>query len=44
MIYQRIEVYDRTQVTGAQVIGGWLNRSIQETEGGVIVAIPINYE
>ncbi len=37
-------VYDRTQVTGAQVAGGWLNRSINETEGRVIIAVAIKYQ
>jgi hypothetical protein len=39
-----VVVYDKTQVTGAQVVGGWLNRSIEETEGRIIIAIAIKYK
>jgi hypothetical protein len=39
-----VVVYDKTQVTGAQVVGGWLNRTIQETEGRIIIAVAIKYK
>jgi hypothetical protein len=39
-----VVVYDQTQVTGAQVVGGWLNRSIERTEGRVIIAVAIKYK
>ena len=37
-------VYDNTQVTGAQVVGGWLDRSIVETEGRVVIGVAIKYK
>ncbi len=36
-------VVDRTQVTGAMVVGGWADRSVVQTMGRVIVGIPIRY-
>ncbi len=39
-----VVVYDKTQVVGAQVVGGWLNRSIETIQGRVIVAIAIKYQ
>lgn len=39
-----VVVYDKTQVTGAQVVGGWLDRSIEETEGRVAIAVAIKYK
>lgn len=39
-----VVVYDKTQVVGAQVVGGWLNRSVEAVEGRVIVAIAIKYQ
>jgi hypothetical protein len=39
-----VVVYDRTQVVGAQVVGGWLNRSIDPIEGRVAVAVAIKYQ
>jgi hypothetical protein len=38
-----VVVYDRTQVTGAQVVGGFLNRSVETITGRVIVAVAIKY-
>src|SRR5262245_53404360 len=38
-----VVIYDKTQVTGAMVVGGWLNRSVEPIEGRVIVAIAIRY-
>ncbi len=39
-----VVIYDRTQVTGAEVVGGWMNRSIQPVEGRVIAAVAIKYQ
>jgi hypothetical protein len=39
-----VVVYDKTQVTGAQVVGGFLNRSVETIEGRVIVAVAIKYQ
>lgn len=39
-----VVVYDHTQVVGAQVVGGWLNRSVDPIEGRVIIAIAIKYQ
>ena len=39
-----VVVHDTTQVTGAQVVGGWFNRSIMTTEGRVIIGIAIKYK
>lgn len=39
-----VVVHDNTQVTGAQVVGGWLDRSIEETEGRVVIAVAIKYK
>lgn len=39
-----VVVYDRTQVVGAQVVGGWLNRQVDPIEGRVIIAIAIKYQ
>ena len=39
-----VVVHDTTQVTGAQVVGGWLDRSIEETEGRVVIGIAIRYK
>jgi hypothetical protein len=39
-----VVVYDKTQVTGAQVVGGFLNRTIQETEGRIVIAVAIKYQ
>jgi hypothetical protein len=39
-----VVVYDKTQVVGAQVVGGWLNRSIDPIEGRVIIAVAIRYQ
>lgn len=39
-----VVVYDRTQVTGAQVVGGFLNRSIEETTDRIIIAVAIKYQ
>ena len=38
-----VVIYDKTQVTGAMVVGGWANRSVEPIEGRVIVAIAIRY-
>jgi hypothetical protein len=37
-------VYDNTQITGAQVMGGWFNRSVMTTEGRVIIGVAIKYK
>jgi hypothetical protein len=37
-------VHDKTQVVGAQVVGGWLNRSIDPIEGRVAIAVAIKYQ
>lgn len=37
-------VHDNTQVTGAQVVGGFLDRSIEETEGRVVIGVAIRYK
>ena len=39
-----VVVYDNTQVTGAQVVGGWFNRSVITTEGRVIIGVAIKYK
>jgi len=39
-----VVVYDKTQVTGAQVVGGFLNREIEETQGRVIIGVAIKYK
>jgi hypothetical protein len=36
-------VVDRTQVTGATVVGGWYNRQISPDIGRVIIGVPIHY-
>ena len=37
-------VVDRVQVTGAMVVGGFLNRSVETIQGRVIVAVAIKYQ
>ncbi len=39
-----VVVYDKTQVVGAMVVGGWLNRSIDPIEGRIILAVAIKYQ
>jgi len=39
-----VVVLDRIQVTGAMVVGGYLNRSVEEIQGRVIVAVAIKYK
>jgi hypothetical protein len=39
-----VVVVDRTQVVGAQVVGGWMNRSIEAVQGRVIIAVAIKYQ
>jgi hypothetical protein len=39
-----VVVYDKTQVVGAQVVGGFLNRSVETITGRVIVAVAIKYQ
>jgi hypothetical protein len=39
-----VVVYDKTQVTGAMVVGGFLNRSVETIEGRIIVAVAIKYQ
>lgn len=39
-----VVVYDKTQVVGAMVVGGWLNRQVDPVEGRVIIAIAIKYQ
>ena len=37
-------VHDNTEVTGAQVVGGWLDRTVEETEGRVVIGIAIRFK
>lgn len=39
-----VVIADRTQVTGAMVVGGWMSRSVEPIEGRVIVAVAIKYQ
>lgn len=39
-----VVVYDRTQVTGAYVTGPWWGRSVQATEGRVIIGVAIKFK
>jgi len=39
-----VVVVDRVHVTGAMVVGGFLNRSVESIEGRVIVAVAIKYQ
>ena len=39
-----VVVYDKTQVVGAMVVGGWLNRTVDPVEGRVVIAIAIKYQ
>lgn len=39
-----VVIHDSTQVTGAQVVGSWRNRSVIETEGRVIITVAIKYK
>jgi hypothetical protein len=39
-----VVVVDRIQTTGAMVVGGFLNRSVETIEGRVIVAVAIKYQ
>jgi len=39
-----VVVHDTTQVTGAQVVGGFLDRTIEETEGRVVIGVAIKYK
>jgi hypothetical protein len=36
-------IYDRTQVTGAFINGPWYGRTIERTEGRVIIGVAIRY-
>jgi hypothetical protein len=36
-------VFDRTEVTGAMVIGPWYGRSVQQIVGRVVVGVAIKY-
>jgi hypothetical protein len=38
-----VVVYDHTQIVGAQVVGGWFNRSVELTQGRIVVAIAIKH-
>ena len=38
-----VVVVDRIQTTGAMVVGGFLNRSVETIEGRVVVAVAIKY-
>jgi hypothetical protein len=38
-----VVVVDRIQTTGAMVVGGFLNRSVETIQGRVIVAVAIKY-
>jgi hypothetical protein len=39
-----VVVVDRIQTTGAVVVGGYLNRSVETIQGRVIVAVAIKYQ
>jgi hypothetical protein len=39
-----VVVYDKTQVVGAQVVGGWLNREVDPIVGRIVIAIAIKYQ
>jgi hypothetical protein len=39
-----VVVLDRVQVTGAVVVGGILNRSVETIQGRVVVAVAIKYK
>ena len=39
-----VVVYDKTQVVGAQVVGGWLNRSIETEQGRVVIGVAIKFQ
>ena len=39
-----VVVLDRIQTTGAMVVGGYLNRSVETIQGRVIVAVAIKYQ
>ena len=39
-----VVVYDKTQVVGAQVVGGWLNREVDPVVGRIVIAIAIKYQ
>lgn len=39
-----VVVHDTTEVTGAQVVGGWFDRTIEKTEGRVVVGVAIKYQ
>ena len=39
-----VVVYDKTQVTGAMVVGSWRMRSVETVQGRVIVAVAIKYQ
>jgi len=36
-------VYDRTEVTGAMLVGPWYGRSVQQIVGRVVVGVAIKY-
>jgi hypothetical protein len=39
-----VVVYDRTQITGAYVLGPWWGGSIQTVQGRVVIAVAIKYQ
>lgn len=39
-----VVVCDKTQVTGAYVMGPWWGRSVQEVQGRVVIAVAIKYQ
>jgi len=39
-----VVVYDKTQVTGAQIVGGWRFRSVETVQGRIIIAVAIKYQ
>jgi hypothetical protein len=39
-----VVVYDKTQVTGAVVMGPWWGRSIENVEGRIVIAVAIKYQ
>ena len=38
-----VVVYDKTQVTGAVVMGPWWGRSVEAVQGRVVIAVAIKY-
>ncbi len=39
-----VVVCDKTQVTGAMVVGPWWGRSVEQIQGRVVIAVAIKYQ